>query len=76
MMFYQTKDVIASLLYLVTPKEIVQKFATIQIAALEYSVRQLEQELPTKRRTRKHGAELRGDKELVDIFERLLHRSS
>jgi DNA-binding HxlR family transcriptional regulator len=72
----QIKDVVASLIYLVTPKEFVEKVATIQIAALEYSVRQLEQEIPTKRRTRKHGAELRGDKELLDIFERLLHRSS
>jgi hypothetical protein len=72
----QIKDVIASLLYLVTPMEIVKKYATIQIAGLKYSIQQLEQELPTKRQKRKHGAELRGDKELLDIFERLLHRSS
>jgi hypothetical protein len=72
----QIKDVIASLLYLTTPREFVEKLATIQIASIKYSVEQLEVEQPSKNRLKRHAAELRGDKELIGIFERLLQRSS
>lgn len=69
----EIKDVIASLLYLVTPREVVKESAEAQIALFKNTIKRLEEDPPTKS-IRKHGA--RGDKELLDIFERLLHRSS
>lgn len=69
----EIKDVIASLFYLVTPREVVKESAEAQIALFKNTIKRLEEDPPTKS-IRKHGA--RGDKELLDIFERLLHRSS
>jgi hypothetical protein len=69
----EIKDVIASLFYLVTPSEVVKESAEAQIALFKNTIKRLEEDPPTKS-IRKHGA--RGDKELLDIFERLLHRSS
>ncbi len=65
----EIKDVIALLLYLVIPRNVVKTNAEIKIAMLEESIERLEKS--TKRRKREYKAELRGDKELLDIFKRL-----
>jgi hypothetical protein len=67
----EIKNVIALLLYLVTPRNVVKNHAEMNIANLMKSIKGLE-ELPTKRKERKYGAELRGNKELLSIFETLL----
>lgn len=67
----EIKNVIALLLYLVTPRDVVKNRAEVNSAMLKDSIKRLE-ELPTKRREREYEAELRGDKELLGIFERLL----
>jgi hypothetical protein len=68
----EIKDVIALLLYLVTPRNVVKNLADVNITLTKNSIKRLEGKLFTKRRERKYGSELRGNRELLDIFERLL----
>ena len=72
----EIKNVIALLLYLVTPRDVVKNRAEVQITMLKDSIKRLEEEIPAKRTVRKYEAELKGHKELLDIFEILLRRSS
>ena len=60
------------MLYLVTPRNVVKNLARVESTMVKGSIKQLEEEIPTKRRERKHEAELRRGKELLDLFERLL----
>jgi len=74
------KDVIVSLLhllYLSSPEDEihVKRMISTLIHDLRYSILQLEQERPTNTRAKnKHSVDLKGDKELLDILERLLRK--
>lgn len=72
----EIKDVLVSLLCLIIPKEVVGILMKSQIGNLKHSIQIIEKKLSTKRGAKKSLMELRGNKELLNICERVLRESS
>jgi predicted transcriptional regulator len=72
----EIKNVLVSLLCLIIPKELVGKPMEIQIGLLKHSIQIIEKKLAAKKGAKKLILELKGNKELLDICERVLRTSS